>query len=361
MSSLAYRVIATLAYSAQFQDPLTMEEIELRLVGKKPADKFFKLLLKSADYGQDGHEKKQFSKRTVGDIRLKNPVFKKLSFKKIISKHTELEKLNNQKFDLANLCSRLEKMDLLTTRKDSWILTEVLDSVRFDELVSLRKKRRKNSLELKKSLKPLLKFARQCSWIKAVGITGSTAVKSADEKADIDLMVVVRADRLWLTRWILLIFSLLLGKKRLPWEKGQDDWCFNLFLDEKALALPWNKQSLYFAYEACQIDWVYDSANIKSRFYKTNPWISDFLPQWYSQLSAEVLDNQKKSSLEKEDLAADERRGEDLSAKKGENFLNNFAFNLQKKHLHQKNKIPYYNLKIGQAFLHGLGLAAGWE
>jgi hypothetical protein len=298
MQNLAARLVLTLAYASQFKFPLTTQELQLRLVSSEAVEEFEPLL-------------SSMTTDAKGD-------------------------------SLLAVLTKLGKERVVQSKDDYWILTSALGEESLTDLIKRRQFKQRNSAQLKAGFSPLLSLVQRCNWIQAVAVTGSVAAGNADEKADLDLMVVVQ-DWLWLTRWLLLIWALFLGKKSWPWQKNQDQWCFNVFLKQAELALPHNKHNLYFAYEVCQADWVYDRNSTRCDFYQANQWVESYLPNWYQQLlqSAPSSKNKPEPSLSLTHIIAI--------------FLKPFnvlAYKLQKRHLQRKNKIPAHNMSLGQAFLH---------
>lgn len=132
------------------------------------------------------------------------------------------------------------------------------------------------------AIRGFVKYIEKFSDIQAVAVTGSVAVKNAAAEDDLDFLVVCKKDRLWLTRFLLLAYSALRGKRpHLDSTKksihDSNAWCFNLWLEEESLSMPTTKRSLYEAYEIQQLFWCYDRANIAQRFLKDNIWTKEFL------------------------------------------------------------------------------------
>ncbi len=119
-------------------------------------------------------------------------------------------------------------------------------------------------------------------WIKGIAVTGSLAVNNVVVNSDIDLMIVVTPGRLWISRVLVSLSTLWVGKLRTWRGNEKDSWCFNLWLDEQYLSLPKYKRNLYSAYEICQARWVLDKAGVERIFYQTNSWVKDFLPHYFS-------------------------------------------------------------------------------
>lgn len=359
MSSISKRLLAVLAYSAQFEYPLNLEEIKLRLVAADEAERFYQLLLLLADT----------QTTELKNLQRKNPIFSKIDYHPLIVHSLDLQNLTTQKLSLEECLIELAKLGLVENENDYWLLAAVVKNFAEKngaaQLAKRRRKRAQRSLALIEELKSLIQFAQSCCWVKAIGVTGSAAVKNAAGDADTDLMIVTQSNRLWLTRWFLLAWVLLRGKKRWAWQKGQDEWCLNLFLEEDSLLLPNSKRGIYFAYEACQVDWIYDRYDFKTRFYGENAWVADYLPRWYIRLTKNQAGLDPDSNVCSSDLALKKHQGQRkkwfFGLNSWMNWLNLLAFKLQTKHLQRKNQIPLHNLKLKQAFLHGGDLAAGWE
>lgn len=144
-------------------------------------------------------------------------------------------------------------------------------------LVETREKRSKTSQKKRQELSPLLWLCRWLPWVAGVAITGSLAMNNADEKADADVMIVTENNRLWLVRPMLVLFSFLFGKRR-SWNKEEENsWCLNLWLERESLAISQKQRSVYTAYEVLQADWVISKDHVAAEFYQVNAWITQYL------------------------------------------------------------------------------------
>ncbi len=126
------------------------------------------------------------------------------------------------------------------------------------------------------------KFARLLQLIPGVrfiGITGSLAMKSAVPEDDIDFLVIAAANRLWLTRALVLSALLAWGVKR-P-DDGRNEYpnliCANIFLSERDLHIP--DHNLFIAHEICQMMPLLGERAYRA-FLDTNAWVCAYLPQW---------------------------------------------------------------------------------
>lgn len=150
-----------------------------------------------------------------------------------------------------------------------------------EETSSQYELRWKNALHTEKKLADsawLLTFFQYLPWVRAVAITGSAAVASAGPDDDLDFLIVTAHNRLWLVRAIAVLLAFFAGKRR-TWQKEEpDSWCFNLWLEEDQLVMPFESRSVYTAYEVVQAGWVVDKDQVVRRFRLGNNWSNHFLP-----------------------------------------------------------------------------------
>lgn len=144
--------------------------------------------------------------------------------------------------------------------------------------VSLRQKREKWSQEKEKIALRIGGWFKLIPWVKMVGITGALAMANADEDDDIDLIVVTAEKRLWLTRFLAVLFTEILGVRRRPNGKNiKDKICLNMFLDEEHLAVPEKERNLFTSHEVCQVKLVWDKDYIYKKFLWENRWVVGYL------------------------------------------------------------------------------------
>lgn len=149
----------------------------------------------------------------------------------------------------------------------------------------------------RKEIKPLLDFLQKIPWIQGVVVTGSLALNAISATDDSDFLLVVQPKRLWLTRVLVIYYAWLKGKRRSWRYEEENSWCFNLWLDRDHLVLPREQRSVYTAHEVCQSDWIWWRGEVAKEFYLQNQWVREILPNYwqnklqkYSQISFS-LDN----------------------------------------------------------------------
>jgi predicted nucleotidyltransferase len=148
-------------------------------------------------------------------------------------------------------------------------------------IVETRKERQRYSQEKSKIGRRVACWLRFIPTIKMVALTGAVAMNNAKESDDIDFLVVVGANRLWLTRVLAVLLIELLGRRRKPGEIDvKDKICLNIFLDEKHLALSKKKRNLFVAHEIAQMKPFWQKDNTYQKFIEANRWLKKFLPNW---------------------------------------------------------------------------------
>ncbi len=117
-------------------------------------------------------------------------------------------------------------------------------------------------------------------WVILVGVSGNLAMENGERADDIDLFVITKRNRLWLSRlWVLGVLGLL-GIRRVredTRESSAGKFCVNLILDEDYLV---QKKDLYVAHEILQMRVLWQRQNIYQRFLEENDWVFKFLPNW---------------------------------------------------------------------------------
>lgn len=148
-----------------------------------------------------------------------------------------------------------------------------------DRIVSLRKHRQSHThIKLDKARRAS-RYLSLIPTITLLGISGSLAMKNAEEHDDIDFFIVARPGTLWLTRLLSIITLELLGIRRRPKEKKvEDKICLNMLTDENHLQIPSMRRNLYTAHEVCQLQIVFDKNNVYQKFLRANGWVKEYLP-----------------------------------------------------------------------------------
>lgn len=148
-------------------------------------------------------------------------------------------------------------------------------------LVETRLRRQKYAVAQREEFRSLLAFLQKIPWINGIVLTGSLALNAISSTDDSDFLLVVMPRRLWLTRVLVIFYAWTKGKRRSWRYEEENSWCFNLWLDSDHLSLPPEQYSIYTAYEVCQADWLWWRGSIASEFYSQNPWVKKLLPAYW--------------------------------------------------------------------------------
>lgn len=138
-----------------------------------------------------------------------------------------------------------------------------------------RKNRIKHSDFKKKEALKFINLVKKIPFVKAIALTGSSAVGNALKHDDLDFMIICQKNTLWLTRFMLIVLTKFKNKR--PGSDKPSAWCTNLFLDEADLVLDLNRRSLYEAYEILQMKFLFDRGEYKKLFLNANSWIKKYL------------------------------------------------------------------------------------
>ena len=143
-------------------------------------------------------------------------------------------------------------------------------------------KRKSNIAEVAKKLKRAHLIAYKLSVIHSVlfiGITGGLAAGNVTSGDDIDLVIIVKKNTLFLTRLLILGVLERLGVRRYRTQRQMANTiCANLLLDEAALSWFDNSKDVYTAREIAQIVPLFERNNMYHRFITANIWIKKLLP-----------------------------------------------------------------------------------
>jgi hypothetical protein len=126
------------------------------------------------------------------------------------------------------------------------------------------------------------KTAKTLSLIPSIGmiaVTGSLAMSNADDKSDIDLMIITKEGMLWTTRIFAYLIICLSGiQTRRPFDHSQKDkLCLNMWFDESDLI--WRSpRNIYTAHEIAQIIPMVNKNKTYEKFLAKNKWILNYWP-----------------------------------------------------------------------------------
>ncbi len=169
------------------------------------------------------------------------------------------------------------------------------------ELIETRLRRARFSAKKWREIQLLQQMTFLLPDVLAIFVTGSLAMNNTESDDDIDLLVITKTNRLWVSRLSLLFLTWILGRKKRRFEEGKHGWCLNLWLDEDHLEVTTQKRDLYQAYEVIQATPILGDPETMNRFYSANAWVKTFLvsptPATFPHLKKLVKKEPASSSL----------------------------------------------------------------
>lgn len=169
---------------------------------------------------------------------------------------------------------------------------------RRESLVNIRKRREKQSVKYFNKAKQLAAALRLIPDVKLVGISGGLAMNNAQKSDDIDLFIITKKGRLWISRLLVLGLLSLAGQRRKFGEGGRavaGKICVNTILEEDRLTQ--ETRDIYTAHEVLQMKVLWERGGIYQKYLEDNLWVFKYIPNWVGesrQISASkyrVFDN----------------------------------------------------------------------
>lgn len=141
-----------------------------------------------------------------------------------------------------------------------------------------------------------LKLLFSVPWVSLIAVTGSVAAYNADSEADLDVLIVAKPGRVWLTRGFTDLLLKLTGKfPKNGKERGKI--CTNLYVAEDRMSWPKDMRNVYTAHEVALVQPIFDRNNTYFKFMRANDWFLDYFPKVLISTQLPPQDENKKSYL----------------------------------------------------------------
>jgi len=152
--------------------------------------------------------------------------------------------------------------------------------------------------KIKKAKELAKKISKRFPEILFLGITGSVAAGYPKKNDDIDLIVITKVNKLWLARLRLRFFVVInkIPHRKFGKKEKENEFCFNLWLDERSLRLKKEKQNLKNAVDLILIKPLINRNRTYEKFILANDWAKKYVATGYSGLvnRSLVIDRRKK-------------------------------------------------------------------
>ncbi|MEA2088719.1 MAG: hypothetical protein U9O55_02690 [Patescibacteria group bacterium] len=163
-----------------------------------------------------------------------------------------------------------------------------------ENIVDIRNKRYNQSFYKFQKAKKASRIFSLLPFIKMIGIGNFMPSNNTKKESDIDFFIVVKKNRIWISRFFCVLISQLLGWR--PTKKNKEDKiCLSFFVTEKNLALrniAIANEKINDIYLCCWIATLYPIYN-KNKTYENfisqNSWVKKYLPNF-----TEIMPSQKR-------------------------------------------------------------------
>jgi hypothetical protein len=145
----------------------------------------------------------------------------------------------------------------------------------------------RDSKEIIESNMPTFTLLGKIPWILLLGVSGSVAAYNATALSDVDIFIIVRKNRLWLTRLFVVLLLKFTGKY--PMKDGEPGKiCPNLYIDEDRMLWKKENQNVYIAQDILLLQPIINKYNIYLRFIKANNWVFSYFGNMVFELPSRM-------------------------------------------------------------------------
>jgi len=151
-----------------------------------------------------------------------------------------------------------------------------------DEIVDIRKDRFNPTCDKIKKATRMAKIFSIFPWIKMVAVSNIIGSYNLRKDGDIDLLVVTKRNRIWVSRFFCVLIAMILRDRPKP-GKEKDKTCLNFFISEDACDLKELRsqgEDIYLVFWVVGLVPVYNIDHTYEKFIKANEWIKHKLPNW---------------------------------------------------------------------------------
>ncbi|MFH1129332.1 MAG: nucleotidyltransferase domain-containing protein [Patescibacteria group bacterium] len=148
-------------------------------------------------------------------------------------------------------------------------------SLKGRDLYQTRIERQKISDRMWQRSRKIIKWLQIIPNIKLILMNGSVAIYNAKKESDIDLLIVAKNKRIWLTRFLVTIFFQIIGQRR-HGNKIANKFCLNHYTVDNNLKM--NSVSLCIAHLCAHLVPILElEQGIYNRFQFENRWVGNYL------------------------------------------------------------------------------------
>jgi hypothetical protein len=194
----------------------------------------------------------------------------------------KIQKNNDVKFSLDDVIKELENSELKKYVEEHHGFYFLRGR---KSLAEERIKRNKISEKKYRMLQKIASILRFVPFVRMMAVTGRVAMKNAEEKSDLDLLIVLKGGKIFTGRILVTLIVHLLGKRRYK-GKITDRVCLNYFITTDSLEI---SQKDMFSSSEYYFMLLLFGEKVFREFREKNAWISEYKPN----LKIEELANRR--------------------------------------------------------------------
>jgi hypothetical protein len=216
------------------------------------------------------------------DKEFKNSVLQTLAYFDLFEKPLTAEELHRNLWNLERRVGYYDfLMDLQEMVENGSVETE--NGYYFfpgrSDLIQIREQRVRLVEKKMKIAKKGARLIRLIPFVRAIFVCNTLATETVNYESDVDLFIVIKKGRIWLTRfwiiWVLQLAGLRIGKR-----KTKNKICLSFYISEHNLdfsRISLSGDDIYLAYWINHLVPIYDPDRFTKEIVKQNIWLNNYL------------------------------------------------------------------------------------
>lgn len=214
------------------------------------------------------------------------PLSEKEIWKYLISEKNVSEK---------HFTNKIKKINSVVFRKNGYLFTTDRENI-----VKKRLRRMEGSKIKLEYARRIIRKLFLVPTVMFVGISGNLSMLNSEKNDDIDIFVIVKKNKIWITRFFLIAMLKFIRAYRKRGEREESNkFCLNMLIDQTGLKLSSSFQNLYTAHEVSQLMPIRQRRGLYKKFIDSNSWITNFLPNVKQEIKKREIENHEDSLFEK--------------------------------------------------------------
>ena len=144
------------------------------------------------------------------------------------------------------------------------------------DFVVQRIEREKISAQKWKRLLKIGYWFQAVPYLRGMFVSGSMAIDNANEKSDLDILVITEPKRMYTSRMLLSFLASILRARRKRYDtEASNKFCFNHYITSDSLRI--SHESIYNGETYATLKMIFGSESLYQDFYRANVWINKYV------------------------------------------------------------------------------------